>query len=69
MIAVSILDNSIIHAHTYVIVVLCVSIATHEHLSSNILFIWIGLNHILIMSILFMFDLFRTRSISNYKLF
>ena len=35
MITVSILDNSITHAHTYVIVVLCVSIATHEYLPSQ----------------------------------
>jgi hypothetical protein len=34
MIAVSILDNSITQAHTYVIVVLCVSVATHGHLPS-----------------------------------
>ena len=34
MIALSILDNSIIHAHTYVIVVLCVPVATHGHLPS-----------------------------------
>ena len=34
MIAVSILDNSITHAHTYVIVVLCVPVATHRHLPS-----------------------------------
>ena len=35
MIVVSILDNSIAHAHTYVIVVLCVLVATHEHLPST----------------------------------
>jgi hypothetical protein len=29
MIAISILDNSITHAHIYVIVILCVSVATH----------------------------------------
>ena len=34
MIAVSMLDNSITHAHTYVIVVLCVPVATHGHLPS-----------------------------------
>jgi len=33
-IAVSILGNNITHAHTYVIVVLCFSVAKHEHLSS-----------------------------------
>ena len=35
MIAVSILDNSITHAHTYVIMVLCVPVETHGHLPSN----------------------------------
>ena len=35
MIVVSILDNSITHAHTYVIVVLCVSVAMHGHLPSE----------------------------------
>ena len=34
MIVVSILDNSITRAHTYVIVVLCVPVATHGHLPS-----------------------------------
>jgi len=34
MIAVSILNNSITHAHTYVNVVLCVPVATHGHLPS-----------------------------------
>ena len=34
MIVVSILDNSIAHAHTYVIVVLCVLVAMHGHLPS-----------------------------------
>jgi hypothetical protein len=36
MIIVSILNNSITHAHTYVIVVLCVPVATHGHLPSVI---------------------------------
>jgi hypothetical protein len=31
MIAVSILDNSITHAYTYAIMVLCVPVATHEY--------------------------------------
>ena len=35
MIAVSILDNSITHAHTYVIVVLYVPVAIHGHLPSK----------------------------------
>ena len=35
MMVVSILDNSITHAHTYVIVVLCVSVATHGYLPSR----------------------------------
>ena len=35
MIAVSILDNSITHAHTYVIMVLCVPVATHGRLPSD----------------------------------
>jgi len=34
MIAVSILDNSITYAHTYVIMVLCIPVATHGHLPS-----------------------------------
>ena len=36
MTVVSILHNSITHAHTYVIVVLCVPVATHEHLPSQV---------------------------------
>ena len=36
MIAVSILDNSITHAYTYVIVVLCVPVTIHDHLPSYI---------------------------------
>ena len=36
MIVVSILDNNITHAHTYVIVVLCVPVATHKHLPSRV---------------------------------
>jgi hypothetical protein len=35
MSAVSILGNTITHAHTYVTMVLCVSIATHGHLPSK----------------------------------
>jgi hypothetical protein len=35
MTAVSILHNSITHAHTYVIVVLCVLVTTHGHLLST----------------------------------
>jgi hypothetical protein len=34
MIAESILDNSITHAYTYAIVVLCVPVATHGYLPS-----------------------------------
>ena len=34
MIVVSILDNSITHAHTYVIMLLCVPVATHGYLLS-----------------------------------
>ena len=44
MIAVSILDNSITHAHTYVIVVLCVFVATHGHLPSNTYILTISKN-------------------------
>ena len=36
MIVVSILDNSITHAHTYVIMVLCVPVATHGYLPSRV---------------------------------
>ena len=35
MIAVSILDNTIIHTHTYIIVVLFIPVATHGHLPSE----------------------------------
>jgi len=37
MITVSILDNSITHAHTYIIMVLCVSVTMHGHLPSHII--------------------------------
>ena len=37
MTVVSILDNSITHARIYVIVVLCVPVATHGHLPGHVI--------------------------------
>ena len=54
MIAISILDNSITHVYTYVILVLCVPVATHEHLPSQAE-IYISLSQLRTTSMIFYF--------------
>ena len=51
---VSILDNSITHAHTYVIVILCVPVATHDRLPSQAE-IYISLSQLSTTSMIFYF--------------